>query len=89
MTLPLASDLIRSFVERVERIEEEITGLNTDKKEIFAEAKSQGLDVKVLKSVISRRRQGDATVSEFDELVSLYEQALAGAPARTHERQAA
>ena len=44
----VAGDRLRSLVERIERIEEEIKGLNDDKKDIFMEAKGEGFDVKIL-----------------------------------------
>ena len=43
----LAGDRLRSFVERIEHIEEEIKGLSEGKKEVYAEAKGEGFDVKV------------------------------------------
>jgi hypothetical protein len=48
-TAGIRGDRICSFVERVERIDEEIKALNEGKKEVFAEAKGEGFDVKVLK----------------------------------------
>ena len=56
-TLGIAGDRIRAFVERIEHIEEEIKALNEGKKEIFAEAKGDGFDVKVLKEIIRLRKQ--------------------------------
>jgi uncharacterized protein (UPF0335 family) len=48
---------LRSLVERIERIEEEIRGLNDDKKDVYAEAKSDGFDVKILREVVRLRKQ--------------------------------
>ena len=48
-TAGIPGDRICSFIERVERIDEEIKALNEGKKEVFAEAKGEGFDVKVLK----------------------------------------
>ena len=48
----IPGDRICSFVERVERIDEEIKALNEGKKEVYAEAKGEGFDVKVLKATI-------------------------------------
>ena len=45
-TIGISGDRIRSFIERVEHIDEEIKGLNEGKKEAFAEAKGEGFDVK-------------------------------------------
>ena len=51
-TAGIPGDRICSFVERVERIDEEIKALNEGKKEVFAEAKGEGFDVKVLKEIL-------------------------------------
>ena len=56
-TAGIAGDRICSFVERVERIDEEIKALNEGKKEVFAEAKGEGFDVKVLREILRLRKQ--------------------------------
>ena len=56
-TAGIPGDRICSFVERVERIDEEIKALNEGKKEVFAEAKGEGFDVKVLKEILRLRKQ--------------------------------
>jgi len=48
----VAGNRVRSFVERIEQLETEIQELNEGKKEVFAEAKGEGFDVKVLKEII-------------------------------------
>jgi len=70
-----ARDQIKSIIERVERMDQEINERNNDKKEIFAEAKANGLDVPALKTVIRRRRDPDKT-AEADAMIDLYESAL-------------
>ena len=67
---------LRAFVERIERIEEEIRGLSEDKKDIYAEAKGQGFDVKILKEVIRLRKQDQKERDERDSLLDLYLHAL-------------
>ena len=67
---------LRAFVERIERIEEEIRGLSEDKKDIYAEAKAQGFDVKILKEVIRLRKQDQKERDERDSLLDLYLHAL-------------
>ena len=78
----VAGDRLRSFVERIERIEEDIKGLNEDKKDIYAEAKGEGFDVKILREVIRLRKQDESEREEHDSLLDLYLHALgsAGAP---------
>ena len=71
-TVGIAGDRIRSFVERIEHIEEEIKALNEGKKEIFAEAKGDGFDVKVLKEIIRLRKQDKDERDEHESLLDLY-----------------
>jgi uncharacterized protein (UPF0335 family) len=72
----IAGDRIRSFVERIEHIEEEIKALNEGKKEIFAEAKGDGFDVKVLKEIIRLRKQDKDERDEHESLLDLYLRAM-------------
>lgn len=67
---------IRSFVERIEQIEGEIAELNEGKKEVFAEAKGEGYDVKILRKVIRIRKQDKAKRQEEDAILDLYLSAL-------------
>ena len=76
-TVGIAGDRIRSFVERIEHIEEEIKALNEGKKEIFAEAKGDGFDVKVLKEIIRLRKQDKDERDEHESLLDLYLRAMA------------
>lgn len=69
----LAADQLRGYVSRAERLEEEIAGLNDDKKEVYGEAKACGLDVPTLKKVIQRRRKDKADLHEADVLLRAYE----------------
>lgn len=71
---------ILAIVERVERLETEITALNEDKSDIFKEAKSDGLDVKILKRVIAIRRQDPSKRAEEEAILDLYLSAVGVAP---------
>lgn len=73
-----AKSKLRSYFERVERLNEELTALNQDKAEVFAEAKAQGFDPKIMKIVLSRRQMERADVVERDDMIRLYEDALLG-----------
>lgn len=75
-TVGIAGDRIRSFVERIEHIEEEIKALNEGKKEIYAEAKGDGFDVKVLKEIIRLRKQDKDERDEHEFLLDLYLRAM-------------
>jgi uncharacterized protein (UPF0335 family) len=72
----IAVDRLRSIIERVERLEEERKALANDIKDIFAEAKSAGFDVKVVRQIISIRKKEPAEVEEQETLLELYRRAL-------------
>lgn len=72
----IAAERLRSLVERIERLEEERRALGGDIKDIYAEAKSAGFDVKVMRQLIRQRRQEPAEVEEQESLLDLYRRAL-------------
>ena len=72
----IAADRLRSLIERIERLEEERKALASDIKDIYAEAKSAGFDVKVVRQLISIRRKEPAEVEEQESLLDLYRRAL-------------
>jgi uncharacterized protein (UPF0335 family) len=72
----IAADRLRSLIERIERLEEERKALGSDIKDIYAEAKSAGFDVKVLRQLISIRRKEPAEVEEQESLLDVYRRAL-------------
>lgn len=65
-----------AFVERIERMNEEITARNQDKKEIFAEVKGNGFDPKILKKVVAIRSQDRDKRIEEEAILDLYLSAL-------------
>ncbi len=67
---------IRSFVERIEQIVNEIKDLNEAKKEVFSEAKGEGFDVKVLKEIIKLRKQDQDERDEHETLLDVYMRAM-------------
>ncbi|HVQ70996.1 MAG TPA: DUF2312 domain-containing protein [Bradyrhizobium sp.] len=67
---------IRSFVERVENIDGELAELSEQKKEVFAEAKGEGFDVKILKEIIKLRKQDQDERDERESLLDLYMRAM-------------
>ncbi|AWN35561.1 DUF2312 domain-containing protein [Methylobacterium radiodurans] len=75
-TVGVAGDRIRSIIERIERLDEEIKDLMEAKKEIFAEAKGEGLDVKVLKEILKLRKQDKDERDEQESLLELYLRAM-------------
>ncbi len=72
----IAADRLRSIVDRIERLEEERKALGNDIKDIYAEAKSAGFDVKVLRQLIRIRKQEPAEVEEIETLLDVYRRAL-------------
>ena len=74
----VASDRLRSFVERIERLEEEKTALAADIREVYSEAKGAGFDVKVMRQLIRLRKMDDDDRNQMEEILSVYERALSG-----------
>jgi uncharacterized protein (UPF0335 family) len=68
-TIGISGDRIRSFIERIEHIDEEIKGLNEGKKEALAEAKGEGFDVKVLREILRLRKRDREDREEHESLV--------------------
>ena len=72
----IAADRLRSLIERIERLEEERKALGSDIRDIFAEAKSAGFDVKVMRQLIRIRKQEPKDVEEQESLLDVYRRAL-------------
>ena len=72
----VAGNRVRSFVERIEQLEQEIAGLNEGRKEVFAEAKGEGFDVKILKEIIRLRKQDQEERDEHETLLDVYLRAM-------------
>jgi uncharacterized protein (UPF0335 family) len=72
----VAQDQIRAFIERIERMEEEKKAIADDIKEIYAEAKGNGFDTKVLRQIIRIRKQDASERMEQEALLELYMAAL-------------
>ena len=72
----LATERLRSLVERIERLETEKAALAGDIKDIFAESKAAGFDVKVMRQLIRIRKQDPADVQEQETVLDLYRRAM-------------
>lgn len=72
----IAADRLRSLVERIERLEEERKALVSDIRDVYAEAKSAGFDVKVMRQLVRLRRQEPEAVEEQESLLAIYRRAL-------------
>ncbi|RZO37045.1 MAG: DUF2312 domain-containing protein [Rhodospirillaceae bacterium] len=73
---PIAQDRLSSFIERIERLEEEKTALMADIKEVYSEAKGTGFDVKTIRKVISLRKMEESDRQEAEFLLDTYLSAL-------------
>jgi len=73
---PIAGDQLKSIVERIERLEEEKKTIADDIKEVYAEAKGNGYDVKVLRKVIAIRKRDANERAEEEAILDLYLQAV-------------
>lgn len=72
----VAADRLKSFIERIERLEEERTAIGADIREIYAEAKGTGFDTKIMRQVIKLRKMDHADRQEQEHLLDLYKRAL-------------
>ncbi|MFN8721090.1 MAG: DUF2312 domain-containing protein [Rhodospirillales bacterium] len=72
----LAAGKLKSFVERIERLEEEKAGIAADIKDIYSEAKGEGFDTKIIRKIISLRKKDRQERQEEEELLELYKAAL-------------
>jgi len=76
----IAADQLRSVVERIERLEEEKAGLAADIREVFAEAKGNGFDVKTLRQIVRLRKMEVSDRQEAEALLETYQRALGMQP---------
>ncbi len=72
----IAAQRLRSFIERVERLEEEKAALAADIREVYAEAKGDGFDVKTLRQIVRLRKLDSSDRAEQEALLDLYKTAL-------------
>lgn len=72
----IAADRLRSLIERIERLEEEKADIASDIRDIYAEAKGAGFDVKIMRAIIKLRKMNSADRDEQDNLIEIYRNAL-------------
>jgi uncharacterized protein (UPF0335 family) len=85
----VAVERLRSFIERIERLEEEKRALSGDIKEVYAEAKGIGFEPKIMRQIIKLRKMDKEEVDEEESLLDLYKQALGMMPSAAMEVRAA
>jgi uncharacterized protein (UPF0335 family) len=76
----IAGERLRSFIERIERLEEERRTLGADIKEVYAEAKGAGFDAKIMRQLIRIRRMDKDDLDEQETLLDIYKRALGMLP---------
>jgi uncharacterized protein (UPF0335 family) len=72
----VAADRLKSFIERIERLEEEKKALTDDIREVYSETKGSGFDIKVIRQIIRIRKLDVADRREMDEVMTIYLRAL-------------
>ena len=81
----IAVERLKSFIARIERLEEEKRALAEDIKEVYAEAKGSGFDVKTMRQIIKIRKQDQADLDEQEALLDTYKRALGMLPEAAEE----
>lgn len=76
----IAREKLKSYVERIERLEEERSAIGADIREVYAEAKAEGFDTKVMRQVIRLRKQDTMERQEQEALLDIYKHALGLVP---------
>lgn len=71
-----AREHLKSFIERVERLEEEKKSLTADIREVYSEAKGQGFDAKIMRHIVRLRKMENADRQEMEAILDLYMSAL-------------
>lgn len=72
----IAGDRLRAFIERVERLEEEKRTIASDIKEVYAEAKGNGFDTKIMRQLVKERQRDKDDLDEEQTLLEIYRKAL-------------
>ena len=76
----IAGDRLKSFIERIERLEEEKKTLQADIKEVYAEAKGTGFDTKIMRQLIRIRKMDKDDLDEQETLLDIYKRAIGMMP---------
>ncbi|MDA7846992.1 DUF2312 domain-containing protein [Amylibacter sp.] len=72
----VASDELRAFIERFERLDAEKKDISDQQKEVMSEAKGRGYDTKVLRKIVGLRKREPQEISEEEAVLELYKEAL-------------
>jgi uncharacterized protein (UPF0335 family) len=85
----VAGEQLRSFIERIERLEEEKSALSGDIREVYAEAKGNGFEPRIMRQIIKIRKMDKDALDEEESLLDLYKRALGMSPEAELETRAA
>jgi uncharacterized protein (UPF0335 family) len=72
----ISSERLRSFIKRIEKLEEDKAAVSEDLKEVYSEAKGTGFDVKIIRQIVRMRKVEVEKRREYEELLELYKAAL-------------
>jgi len=72
----IAAEALRQFIDRIERLEEEKKSLSDDIKDVYAQAKGQGFDTKIIRKIVSLRKKDRQEREEEEQILELYLAAL-------------
>jgi uncharacterized protein (UPF0335 family) len=79
----IAGDRLKSFIERIERLDEEKQALANDIKEVYAEAKGTGFDTKIMRQLIRMRKMDKDDLDEQETLIDIYKRAIGMLPSES------
>ena len=85
----IVGEQLKSFIERIERLEDEKRALSEDIKEVYAEAKGTGFDPKIMRQIIKIRKMDQEELDEEESLLDVYKCALGMSPEPSAQTQAA
>lgn len=76
----VAVDQLKSIIARVEKLEEEKTGISADIRDVFAEAKANGFDTKAIRTILKMRKMDASQIEEEEAVLEAYKNALGMLP---------
>jgi uncharacterized protein (UPF0335 family) len=85
----IGGEQLKSLIERIERLEEERRALVEDIKEVYAEARGNGFEPKIMRQIIRLRRRDQDDLDEEETLLALYKRAIGMLPPEAEEKRAA
>jgi uncharacterized protein (UPF0335 family) len=72
----ITADQLRSYIKRIERLEEEKANISGDIKDVYGEAKANGFDAKIMRKIVALRKKDPHDLAEEEEILNLYRTAV-------------